>query len=85
MPPQNYVKELEKVQAIQYVGTNKDEVIEFGGGEIAEVDGKLQFMMYETMPMEIFENQWVTRNVTGVLGTFSEDFLTYFKPGGGGA
>lgn len=84
MPPSHYRKRVETVDAIQYTGDNKNEVIEFAPGIVVEnPDGTLQISPGPGISFVLEVGMWVLKDIGGLYSPMSEGlFELYYQPGG---
>ena len=77
-----YQQKLQVITALQYDGSNAQDVISFGNGKITSVDGKLMLSHYEgSFPTEIQATDWVTKGPTMVVSSMSNTlFSASFEP-----
>jgi hypothetical protein len=81
MPVQTYQKKADVSEAIQYDGTNQDEIIAWC--PIAKKQGQ-KFVLHMPgfgAPIEVPVNAWVVKDIAGMFTPFAaEAFLLYYEP-----
>ena len=81
MAVSKYSKKPEVVDAVQYDGTNSQEVLDFAPGVAVFEDEKLKLM--EGPGYEVPVDSWVLKDFGGLYSVFGSNFLDYYRPGGG--
>jgi hypothetical protein len=82
MAATKYSKRPEMVDALQYIGTNLQEVLNFAPGVSTVKDGVL-YVVTLAGQCVVANNWWILKDVGDVYSIFGPNFLDYYKPGGG--
>jgi hypothetical protein len=81
MPAQPYRKKVETIDALQYDGTNKQEMLSFAPGFVYDNNGTL---MITRNPYPLLASEWVFKNVDNVYTRLDDaTFQRWWTPGGG--
>jgi hypothetical protein len=78
MAVKKYSKKPEIVEAVEYLGNNQQEILDFCSEAVWNETQKVLFI--GAMPISV--GQWVAKD-EGDHFSIKSDFLTYYKPGGG--
>ena len=78
MPVTTFTKKVEVVTAIEYDGTNHEEIISF----CPDVQWNEDTQTLYFYALIVHQGEWIAKDVVGVYSLQSH-FLTYYKPGGG--
>jgi hypothetical protein len=81
MPPKPYRKKVEVVQALQYDGTNRQELLEFAPDYLeVRTDDNL---WVKRSPRQVVATDWVYKNHYGTDNVMADaDFVAFWDPGG---
>jgi hypothetical protein len=78
----NYIQKPPIVSAVQYDGTNAQDVISFANGKITDEGGKLMLAHYpEGMPSEVNITDWVIKGPAMVISSMVDSlFSVAYEP-----
>jgi hypothetical protein len=83
MPTQPYRQALEQIDALQYNGTNKSEMLSFAPGFVIDDNGTL---MIARNPYPLLNTEWVTKHWDNSFKRWSDaEFGRKWQHGGGPA
>lgn len=85
-PPQPYREKVRVISALQYTGSNKDEIKALGGQHVSEADGQLRLecILGSDAYQIINATDWVyTDPRQQIFCTPNPEFNLIFQPGGG--
>jgi hypothetical protein len=84
MPTKTYRKRVELVEALQYTGTNQQELKAFCPGITTAFDEATQTSKTYFYNMEVQLHAWVFKDLNGGFGMLEDQmFNNLYQPGGG--
>ena len=77
-----YKQKLAVIDAIQYDGSNAQDMVSFGNGKIVNDGGKLMLSHYEgSFPSEIKVTDWAIKGPTTTMSSMPDSlFIVSFEP-----